>query len=346
MTRLSSLDAAILDAVQQGVPIALRPFAVIGERLRLPEDTVITCIRRLKSEHPIIRQISAIFDTRALGYASALVAARCDRDRLDEAATVINTHPGVSHNYGRDHAFNLWYTLAVPPGSRLGLDGTIQRLHELSGALSTRKMQTLRVFKIGVRLDVRGDRAPDSQAPTDAYDEDDQLEARSYGLSDADIRAVRALQLDLPLVPSPFEVLAAEVGMTAADLVAAANRFLERKQMRRFAAVLHHREAGFMFNCMGVWNVPDDRAEEVGRVMAAFDAVSHCYLRPRFDDWPYNLFTMVHGRSREDCLSVLDAIARATGIRERDGLWSTKEYKKIRIRYFTPETGEWEARYG
>jgi DNA-binding Lrp family transcriptional regulator len=346
MRQLSTLDAEILDIVQRGVPLAAHPFAMIAQSVGASEREIIERLGDLKDKDHVIRQISAIFDTKALGYRSALVAARYDDERIDASAAVVGRHPGVSHNYRRDHTFNLWYTLAVPPNSRLGLDRTIERLHEISRAISTRKMQTLRVFKIGVQLDVKGDRAADSQVASDNYDEEDQAEARSYDLSETDIRAIRALQRDLPLASAPFDPLAAEAGTTVEDLLAAATRFLERKQMRRFAAVLHHREAGFAANCMGVWNVPDDRVEDVGRTMAAFAAVSHCYLRPRFDDWPFNLFTMVHGKTQEDCLCALDAIAKATGIRDRGALWSTKEYKKVRVSYFTPEIDEWEARYG
>jgi cytochrome c553 len=110
---------------------------------------------------------------------------------VDHAASVVGEHPGVSHNYRRDHAYNLWYTLAVPPNSRLGLDGTIERLHQLSNAVVTRKMETLRLFKIGVRLDVKGERSADSRGAVAAYDEEDQEQARSYPLTQTDIRAIR-----------------------------------------------------------------------------------------------------------------------------------------------------------
>lgn len=343
---LGTFEREVLDAVQKAIPLVDRPFADLAARLGSTEAAVIDSVARLKNEARIIRQISAIFDTRALGYQSTLVAARYDEDAVDQAAEVINTHPGVSHNYRRRHAYNLWYTLAVPPDSRLGLDGTLARLHEISGAAATRRMQTLRLFKIGVRLDVKGDRAPDTRDEPPAYDEGDQREACSHPLTAEDIEAIRLLQRDLPLVPAPFEATAAEAGRDAAWLLAAATRLLHRKQMRRLAAVLRHREAGFGHNCMVVWDAADDRAEEAGRIMAGFDAVSHCYRRPRFEDWPYNLFTMIHGRTREECLAVADAIAKASGVSRRAELWTVKEYKKARVRYFTPDAAAWEERYG
>jgi DNA-binding Lrp family transcriptional regulator len=119
---------------------------------------------------------------------------------------------------------------------------------------------------------------------------------------------------------------------------------IERKQMRRFCAILNHRKAGFRFNGMGVWAVPEDKTDEVGPIMASFKAVSHCYLRPTYSDWPYSIFTMVHGRTLEECEDILQAIENETGIKERATLYSTKEYKKTRLQYFTPDMDEWEER--
>ncbi|MGB9623244.1 MAG: hypothetical protein ACPMAQ_00140 [Phycisphaerae bacterium] len=170
MNNLTGLDAEIVSIVQEAVPLVERPFAEIAGRIGTAEQEVINRLTRLKGEARVVRQISAIFDTRALGYRSALVAAKYNPDAVDRAASVVGEHPGVSHNYGRDHAYNLWYTLAVPPNSRLGLDRTIERLHQLSGAIVTRKMETLRLFKIGVRLDVKGERAADSRGAVAAYD--------------------------------------------------------------------------------------------------------------------------------------------------------------------------------
>ena len=121
--------------------------------------------------------------------------------------------------------------------------------------------------------------------------------------------------------------------------------FLATGRMRRFSAVLHHRTAGFRANAMGVWAGPQDDDQELdrlGRIMAGFRAVSHCYQRPSYPDWPFNLFTMVHGKSVDDCEAVLGEIAAATGIQQRDALYSSVEYKKVRVRYFTGDEELWE----
>jgi DNA-binding Lrp family transcriptional regulator len=335
------IDRSLLDRLQSSIPCLENPFAEIGAELDLDETDVIARIRRLKEEK-IIRQVSAIFDTRSLGYASSLVAARIPPDRVEEAAAAINRHPGVSHNYLRNHDFNLWYTIAVAPTSKLGLEGTVDILHRQSGAESTRLLPTLRLFKIGVRFDMGGSIKPAKPAASFSERNRSDLEP----LSAEEIAFVRTMQRDLALTPQPFVEAAAELGIAFTELAEMHGQFLSTGRMRRFAAVLHHRKAGFRANAMGVWAGPaGDEAElhRLGEIMAGFPAVSHCYQRPSYPDWPYNLFTMVHGRSEEECEQVLADIAAQTGITERLALYSSREFKKVRVRYFTDEEAAWES---
>lgn len=338
---LDLADRTLLDLIQGAVPVSARPFADLGRECGLSEDEVIARLRRLKEER-VIRQISAIFDTRSLGYASSLVAARIDPARLEAAVAIINNHPGVSHNYLRNHEFNLWYTIAVAPTSRLGLEETVAVLHRESGAESTRLLPTLRLFKIGVRFRLGGKGGRGGGKP--GYSETRRRDLAPLGAED--IAFVRAMQRDLPLVPEPFVEIADELGVTLADLRERHEEFLANGRMRRLAGVLHHRKAGFSANAMGVWAGPEDEDElqRLGTIMAGFDSVSHCYRRPSYPDWPYNLFTMVHGKSEEECEAVLAEIAEATGIEDRLALYSSREFKKVRVRYFTEEEAEWEKR--
>lgn len=288
-----------------------------------------------------IRQISAIFDTRTLGYSSSLVAARVKPERLDEAAEIINRHPGVTHNYKRNHDFNLWFTLAVPPNSRLGLEDTTKILGRLADVEAIRLLPTLKLFKIGVNLDMSGKQDLTKTKASPQYREEDRSMA-SRVVTEQDMMLIRELQKDLPIVPRPFDQWAANAGVTVQELLDGAKSFVAKKQMRRYSAVLNHRKAGYTANGMGVWTVPPERSDEVGQQMAEFKAVSHCYLRPTYEDWPYNIFTMVHGRSVDECESILQAIEDETGISDRITLYSTKEYKKTRVSYFTPEMDVWE----
>ena len=158
---LDDVDRELLNAVQWDFPLEARPYAVLGERLGIPEPEVRERVAKVK-DAGVLRQLSAIFDTRALGYTSALVAAKVDAARVDDAAAIVSEDPGVSHNYKRNHAYNLWYTIAVPPGT--SLDEHIDALHAASGALVTRKLPTLKLYKIGVKLDMTGKTAANAKA--------------------------------------------------------------------------------------------------------------------------------------------------------------------------------------
>jgi DNA-binding Lrp family transcriptional regulator len=334
-------DRELLNQLQAGLAFVREPFAEIGGRIGMDEEEVLFRLARLKQAE-IVRQLSAIFDTRALGYESSLVAARYPEDHLFEAADIVGGHPGVSHNYRRTHAFNLWYTLAVEPDSRLGLDDTMHRLHEASGAESTRLLPTLKLYKISVQLDMTGTRAADAKeaAPRPAPVRGDGVPP-----TDADKRMIEILQRDLPVESRPFDTWAADSGLTTDELLAACQVFVDRSYMRRFAAVLNHRKAGFGANGMAVWKVPEDELDDLGPRMAAFSAVSHCYKRPTYPDWPYSIFTMVHARSKDACEEAIAAIAEDTGLADPDRravLYSTYEFKKIRLMYFTPDYREWE----
>jgi DNA-binding Lrp family transcriptional regulator len=336
---LEDADRELLNAVQWDFPLEARPYAALAERLGIPEGEVMERLGRVKAIG-VLRQLSAIFDTRALGYSSSLVAAKVDPERIDEAAEIISRHPGVSHNYKRNHAFNLWYTIAVPPGDVL--QDHVDVLHRESGALVTRILPTLKLYKIGVKLDMTGQTAADAKAEVLDHERPErkpQMDAPD--LSSVEIVAIRVTQEDLPLVERPFAAEAEQIGIEEQQLLDVLRSFKERKLMRRFAAVMNHRSAGYKANAMGVWAVPEDQLDDIGPKMAGFAFVSHCYKRPTYEDWPYSVFTMVHGHNARDCEDTIAAIRADTGIDDYALLWSIKEYKKTRVRYFTDEWDDW-----
>jgi DNA-binding Lrp family transcriptional regulator len=165
-------------------------------------------------------------------------------------------------------------------------------------------------------------------------------------LSEADIATIQATQGPMPVVSEPYLPAAERLGVAPAEVLARLASLQERGGLRRVAAILFHRRAGFSANGMGVWEVPEDRIFEVGKRMAAFRGISHCYQRPTYADWPYSVFTMAHGRSKEECDAVLDAIAADTGIEGRATLYSSTEFKKVRMLYFTDDFRNWESEHG
>jgi siroheme decarboxylase len=332
-----------MNLLQSSFPLDPEPYARIAAEADLDVVEVKRRTQRLLDGR-IIREITPIFDTRALGYESMLVAAKVDAEHPHRAAEIINSHPGVSHNYLRTHEFNLWFTIATPPDSGLGLEGTLEVLQRLTGATSIRQLPTLKLFKINMNLEMEGGTealAAAAEAVTPR-----ELERQPY--DELDVGVIKALQGPMEVADRPYDPAAAEVGIETDELLSHLEGMVERKLLRRVAAILFHRRAGFSANGMGVWRVPEDRIDEAGARMAAVRGISHCYQRPTYRDWPYSVFTMAHGRSKEECDAVLDSIADEHGLHgpDRATLYSSTEFKKIRLHYFTPDYAEWEAQHG
>ena len=337
---LDDLDKRLLNLMQGSFPLEPRPYAAVARAAEVSEEEAMSRVARLVGER-IIREITPIYDTRALGYSSMLVAAKVDAEHPHRPAQVINEHPGVSHNYLRNHEFNLWFTLAVEEHSRLGLQGTLDVLQRLTGAESIRQLPTLKLFKIRMDLEMEGS-TPELAAAGTA-EAPRELEKQPY--DDFDVAVIRATQGHQPVVAEPYTAPAAELGVPVPRLLDHMAGMAERGLLRRVAAILFHRRAGFSANGMGVWKVPEERIAELGPRMAAVRGISHCYQRPTYEDWPYSVFTMAHGRSKEECDAVLDSIAADTGIEERATLYSSTEYKKVRLLYFTDDFRNWEDQH-
>src|SRR5574341_1023549 len=293
MAELDSKDKEILNLIQWDFPLVERPFAEIGKRLNISEDEALTRIKAIK-DTGIVRQINAIFDTRRLNYKSALVAMSIKPENLEDVANEVNKHPGVSHNYERNHEYNLWFTIAVPP------DGAIQ--HD-----------------------------PDNPEPTDKPKNVDKI---PFSASERDKDFIRELQKDVEIVTEPFAEPARRLGISVEELFVQAKEYERIGVMRRFAAILRHRDAGFLANGMIVWKVPEEKIDETGAKLAEFPQVSHCYRRPIYPDWPYNLFSMVHARSEEAAKKMGVEMSKIIGITDYRILFSSREFKKDRVKYF------------
>lgn len=323
------MDARILDLIQREFPLVGRPFDVMAARLGVTSVEVMERIARLKSER-VIRQISAIFDSAALGYSGALAAFRVRPELVDQVAEKAALHKGVSHCYSRDADFNLWFTITLAP--KQNPTHEVEALSRVEGVEAHVVLPALRVFKIGVFFDVGG--GDDGLKHTEERKREASSGEDRPSLTEDDIKAVRALQKDLPIVDRPFSELAAGVGMSEDELLSRAARLLETRAMRRYAAVLRHQHAGYRSNAMVCWRAEAQEIERVGDIFASHPSVSHCYERAVCPDWPYPLYTMVHSRDDDELKRTIAELAESSGLSDFRVLRSVKEYKKSRVIYF------------
>lgn len=324
---MDGTDRRLLDVLQESLPLVPRPFAALGQGLGLSEEEVLSRTRRLKQEG-IIRQIGPIFSSRRLGYESTLAAFHVPAGRLERVAAQISLHPGVSHNYARNHHYNLWFTLTLPLDQDVGDE--IARLAAEAGVEDALNLPSLRRFKLGVHFRMSGEqnRGPANEPPPQRQE--------PAQLTTFERDAIRVLQGDLPLVARPFEEAAARLRTSEEALLETARDLDRRGIIRRFSAVLRHRRAGFAANGMACWVVPEGRIGAAGQTAAAHEAVTHCYQRPAYPPrWPYTLFTMVHGRTRGEVESIVEDIHRKIGPVEHTILYSEREFKKERVHFLT-----------
>jgi DNA-binding Lrp family transcriptional regulator len=338
-------DNRLLDIIQDDFPLIDEPFHKLASLLNISSDDVIMRLQRLKSDG-IIRRIGAILDSKKLGYFSTLCAMKVPLHRVGEVAKMVNGYTGVTHNYIRDHDYNMWFTITAR--SQQELEKVIAGIKENSSIGELMELPAVRMFKIRVRFPMSELKTQDSRHKTQDWKfetgdlrletGDWRLETRDLRLEDVTLTEVekniiREIQGDIPLY-RPFETIADKLGIQVEELLEKIQKMKAQGTIRRFGAIVRHRNLGFRANAMGVWVVPDNRTEEVGIKMAAFPQVSHCYQRPIRPGWPYNLFTMIHGKSAGECEKTAKLISEKTEIKDYCLLYSTRELKKASMKYF------------
>ncbi|ACL21367.1 siroheme decarboxylase subunit beta [Desulfitobacterium hafniense] len=335
---MDALDRALLNIVQTDFPITSRPYETLAGLTGTTEEEAWQRIQRFRQEG-VIRRLGGVFDSHRLGYKSTLCAARVPEDKIQILADLLMELPGVTHNYLRSHDYNIWFTLIA--SSQKEVEKILTTIKGLIGTDEVYSLPALRLFKISVDFDFN----TEEQAGEQRHSEECECTANPrgsqklepYPVDDMDKLLIRELQGNIPESLTPYAEIAAKLMWQEEKVLRQTRALVDNQVIRRFGAVLRHQKAGFTANAMGVWQVPEAEAEAIGKVMASFREVSHCYQRPTLKDWPYNLFTMIHGRSEEECGEVMARIAQATGIKDYAMLFSIKELKKSSMQYYREE---------
>ena len=347
----AEVKETVLGTIQSGFPLAPDPYGTLAEQLGFERDEVVEALLDLREEG-LVRRIGASFDSRRLGYSSTLCALAVPPERADEVAEIINAYPGVTHNYLRENRYNIWFTLITRSAEdRARILGQIV---ERSGCDDLLDMPATKMYKIrvdfgkgrgkkaagarshakDVTVQVAG-RSSAAAAGARAFDGDDAFDVALVRWAQDDV----AFDADAALVERPFGQGAALIGrqlgreVTEDEVISRILELKELKVIRRFGAMVKHQKMGFAYNGMTVWNVDDERLDEVGAAFAEKPYVSHCYTRLAKPTWPYKIYAMTHAQTQGELdgyVAELAEIAQAEPL----VLVSTKEYKKVSMRYF------------
>lgn len=321
MADLEQRDAEILDAFQRDFPIASTPYAMIGQMVDMSEKEVIKRAIRLR-QSGALRPIQIRFDPRALGCSVALVIAAVPEDLLESAAAIVTSHPGVSQNYRRNHEFNLWFTLCLPPDSALGMEETVRIIAAEAQVDRIHALPAIYQYREGVLEN-------DTEIETAVPDETGR-------------RRIRLLQDELPVQPRPFDVIARKLDEPPEDLIEFIRLQKELGTIQRIGPVVVPQKARFSTSAMGVWNVPPERIDQVAKLYSEDERISSCTIRDSREDWPYNLFTIIQGRSVDECESTMKRLAEMGNLEDYRALFPLHEYKQTRMNLFPAELNAWE----
>jgi DNA-binding Lrp family transcriptional regulator len=314
---LSAFEKQLCNNLQMGLAVCSRPYAGAASALGVDEEQVLRCTRGLV-KRGVIRRIGVALNWGLLGKAGTLVAAHVEQDNLKDAVEAVNALDGVSHNYLREHHYNLWFTLRAD--SQDHIEKILSDLSKRFGGVF-HSLPAERIFKLDARFDAQSDgrRLLESDKPKTEYG--------SVTLDKTDKEILSGLQKGLEVIPEPFGVLC-KGGLKIDEALGRIKAMMDKGVISRLGAIVNHNKLGFVANAMLVCEVEQGRVVEAGEKLAKVGIVSHCYQRRTFKGWPYNLFGMMHGRKLEDIHRVAEKFVSETGIKSWQLLATAETFKK------------------
>ncbi|MFP9060189.1 Lrp/AsnC family transcriptional regulator [Natrialbaceae archaeon A-chndr2] len=295
---LEDVDAILLDEYQCGFPVRQAPYEALETVTGLEAAAV---LQRVRAHHEagIVRRLGPVLDPSVIG-SSTLAALAVPEDEFAAAAEAVNGHPEVSHNYRRNHEWNMWFVLTA--ASRGRRDEILEEIATKTG-LEPLVLPKRTEYRLDLQFPVVGDRIERGERnrraelqlePTSPVDEDDE----SPEMTARDATILEAIQDGVPLSLKPYTDLADELELEPSAVVSGIKDCLSKGFIKRFGLIIDHHTVGFRHNCMVVWAVPEDRIDAVGERAGRHPFVTKCYHRPRRpeQDWEYTLFTMIHAR--------------------------------------------------
>ena len=319
--RLTKLRKQLCNVLQEGLPICPKPYADLAEFLNSDEKTILQEIGQLK-EAGVIRRICALINSRALGLTGTLVAAHIPEENLQEVTGAVNALENVSHNYLREHYYNLWFTLQAESAEQIEV--TVSNLSGRFG-IDFYSLPIERVFKLDVRFDAEGEGQPFS-------DIERIPKSETVKLNEAEKQILWKLEDDLDVISEPFDFLCSE-GLETEGVLRIIQELIDKGVIRRIAAIVDHHKLGFVANVLFCSEVPQNRIVEAGKALARFGIVSHCYERKTVEDWPYNLYAMMHGKSMGEIQHLINKFTESEKIDSFELLPTAVELKKQPVKH-------------
>ena len=356
--KLKGFDLAVLTELQKGLPLEREPFARLAQILQdtkkcqdekdlgkeVSAAMVIESIRSMK-EQKYIRRVSGFFDSERMGYTGRLCAARVAEEKISAAAAFINQYTGVTHNYLRDHRLNMWFTMQER--SEEALERTLREIAETGLVEELHSFRKDRTFKIRLVFDLGGgplhlcpelsdkmqQRGEDTESG-DMHQKDTSQSQRP--ITEKEIQIVQVLQVEFPVEAEPFKKIGQRIGVSEEEALELTRGLQESGRLKRIGVSMYHTKVGYPINSMLVWDVEDARLPDISPEILQCPNLTHCYTRTRAEEFPYNFYTMIHARSREEYEEILTFLHERIPATSFAALRTIQELKKAGMRYFVP----------
>jgi DNA-binding Lrp family transcriptional regulator len=312
----NAVELALIDRWQDGFPLVEKPFEVVGRSAALDQDETIGIFRKMRA-NDIISRVGAVVRPNTVG-ASTLAAMQVPPELLEQVAGIVSREPLVTHNYEREHALNLWFVIAGTDAKAIA--ATLRNISSQTG-FDVIKLPMQQAYHLGLGFSL-------GAAPPRQRESADDAE---YAPDPRDRSILAAIEDGLPLVEAPYRAVADRLELDERDIIGRLDHLRASGIVTRFGCVVRHDKLGYRSNAMAVWDVPDEQVDRIAQSFVRNPKVTLCYRRPRhLPLWPYNLFCMVHARSRWDAHAVLDELnlEADTGLLPQAVLFSRRCFKQ------------------
>lgn len=322
---MKNIEQRLLNDYQRHFPLIPAPYTHIASELKTDTQTILNLLSELNSRGKISR-VGPVFKPNIIG-ASTLAAMSVPEAQLSKVAALVNSFSEVNHNYEREHHFNLWFVVVAPDQDRL--DAVIYSIQNKSG-YEVMNLPLLKEFYIdlGFRMDEKSRKNADS-------DYDEKISQYNFDHT-RDGQLIAAIQAGIPLIERPYFAIGQQLGLSEETVIRKISKLQSAGIIKRMGIVVRHHEMGYRANAMLVWDVPDEQIDELGKQLSIEDEITLCYQRPRIKPhWPYNLFSMIHGKNREEVIDCIERLVQKLSLDSLpyEILFSRQRFKQCGAKY-------------
>jgi siroheme decarboxylase len=338
---LDKTDQQILNQLQTSFPVTLYPFNKLADTLKLPLNELLKRITKLKKNH-FIKYLGPIINTSSLGFKSALIALEVHQSRIKKTVPIINAYPGVSHNYLRNHQYNIWFTLAVPP--QMELQKVMYTLLKRTGIKNYLYLPSIKTYKIGLILNAN---CHSKNLPGSKQKNSQNTNHQPFKINDLEQNILKNSQYGIPIRQDPYQKIIHKYKLEKNDFLNIIQSLLKRRIIRRFGAIVNHRNIGYKYNTMVIWKIKQDFVDQFAAKLHFHPTITHLYQRKIYPHWPFSLYSMIHGNSDTELKASINKIVEENQdlIENHQLLESLNEYKKVRLLYFDNTYDKWHKKY-